>query len=69
MTIFGLTLEQWANFKFYIGLAGPLLLVVYLPIVLAGLVFLVTRKWRWWIKMPILLVYLVAVLFNPEKFS
>lgn len=65
MTIFGLTLEQWANFKFYIGLAGPLLLVVYLPIVLAGLVFLVTRKLRWRIKMPILLVYLVVAYAVP----
>ena len=59
MTFFGLTLEQWANFKLYIGLAGPLLLIVYLPIVLAGLWFLVTKKWHWWMKAPILLAYIV----------
>lgn len=65
MTIFGLTLEQWANFKFYIGLAGPLLLVVYLPIVLAGLFFLATRKWRWWMKVPILLAYIAVTYAVP----
>jgi hypothetical protein len=65
MTIFGLTLEQWANFKFYIGLAGLLLLFVYLPVVLAGLLFLATRKWRWWIKAPILLAYLAIAYVVP----
>ncbi len=39
MTIFGLTLEQWANFKLYIGLAGPLLFFAYLPFVIVGLFF------------------------------
>ena len=65
MTIFGLTLEQWVNFKFYIGLAGPLLLIVYLPIVLAGLFFLATRKWHRWIKVPIFMVYLFAAYVVP----
>ncbi|MDP3845821.1 MAG: hypothetical protein Q8R10_05280 [Pseudomonas sp.] len=65
MTIFGLTLEQWANFKFYIGLAKPLLLFVYLPIVLAGLLFLVTRRLPWHKKAPALLAYLIIAYAVP----
>lgn len=65
MTIFGLTLEQWANFKLYIGLAGPLLFFVYLPLVMVGLFFLMRNKWRLWIKIPVLLIYLIAAYSLP----
>lgn len=65
MTIFGLTLEQWANFKLYIGLAGPLLFFVYLPFVMVGLFFLLRMKWRLWIKIPVLLVCLITAYSLP----
>lgn len=65
MTIFGLTLEQWANFKLYIGLAGPLLFFVYLPFVMVGLFFLVRMKWQLWIKIPGSLVYLITAYSLP----
>ena len=65
MTIFGLTLDQWLHFKLYLGLAAPLLLFLYLLLVLFGLVELVTRKWRWRVKAPVLLAYLLLAYAVP----
>lgn len=52
--------------KLYIGLAGPVLLIFYLPLVLIGLLVLVSKVWRWkkryWaIPLYLILVYLIPL--------
>lgn len=52
--------------KLYIGLAGPVLLIFYLPLVLIGLLVLVSKVWRWkkryWaIPLYLILAYLIPL--------
>ena len=52
--------------KLYIGLAGPVLLIFYLPLVLIGLLALVSKVWRWkkryWaIPLYLILAYLIPL--------
>ena len=52
--------------KLYIGLAGPALLIFYLPLVLIGLLVLASKVWRWkkryWaIPLYLILAYLIPL--------
>ena len=52
--------------KLYLGLAGPVLLIFYLPLVLIGLLVLVSKVWRWkkryWaIPLYLILAYLIPL--------
>ena len=52
--------------KLYIGLAGPALLIFYLPLVLIGLLVLVSKVWRrkkryWAIPLYLILAYLIPL--------
>ena len=65
MTIFGLTLEQWSHFKLYLGLAKPLLLLFYLPVVLVllELLFRAIRSWK--LRLVVIPIYLILAWLIP----